>query len=90
MILVSSGDRNVSEAKNDEIRIDILYGFIRMDTIWRQLPDGSMQRGCHVRTYDNPPSQPENLASEKIEWGMILPVECVPFLRRSARNGDHP
>jgi hypothetical protein len=60
---------------DENFRIEAVYGFIRLETVWRTLPDGSVQRGCHVRTYDNRPSQPEHLASEKIDWGMVFPKE---------------
>lgn len=71
----------------DATKVDVLYGFVRLDTVWRKLPDGSVQRGCHVRRYDNRPSEPEHLASEKIDWGMILPAEFAHFALGSLREG---
>ncbi len=53
------------------IRCDLVYGFVRLDAVWRVLPDGSLERGCRVRTCDNRPSEREHLASDKTEWGGV-------------------
>lgn len=65
---------------SDNITCDVIYGFVKLDTVWRKLPNGDYQRGCHVRTYDNRPSQPEHLVSEKIDWGMTLPAEVAHLM----------
>lgn len=56
---------------NEDFKIDVIYGFKRLETVWRTLPNGMSEAGCRVRTYDNKPGEPEHLVSDKTEWGGI-------------------
>lgn len=53
------------------IRVDVLYGCVDITSVRRMLPDGSIEFGCRVRTYDNKPSEPLRLASDRTEWGPL-------------------
>lgn len=48
----------------DDIRIEAVYGFIRLDSGWRAMPDGSLMGTCRIRKYDNKPNDPEHLVSD--------------------------
>lgn len=54
---------------SDDIRIDVLYGHVELHSLRRELPDGSIEFGCRVLTYDNKPSELPHLASDKTTWG---------------------
>lgn len=54
-----------------EERFEVVYGYVRLETVWRPLPDGSIEFGCRRLAYDNRPSEPERLASNVTTWGTM-------------------